>query len=56
MDSPSKLTVVQTLETAPRSRTMTLDPVTHKIYLAAVKVPPPDLKADSFRVLVFAPQ
>jgi YVTN family beta-propeller protein len=72
MDSPSKLTVVQTLETAPRSRTMALDPATHKIYLAAVKLPPPDPNAappaagqrgrgpapmaDSFHVLVFAPQ
>jgi len=34
-DPPDKLTVVQTLQTAPRSRTMTLDPATHKIYLAA---------------------
>jgi DNA-binding beta-propeller fold protein YncE len=72
MDSPSKLTVVQTLETAPRSRTMTLDPATHKIYLAAVKLASPDPNAappaggqrgrgpapvaDSFHVLVFAPQ
>jgi hypothetical protein len=72
MDSPGKLTVVQTLETAPRSRTMALDPATHKIYLAAVKLPPPDPNAaapaagqrgrgpapvaDSFHVLVFASQ
>jgi DNA-binding beta-propeller fold protein YncE len=34
-DSPDKLTVVQTLQTAPRSRTMALDPATHKIYLAS---------------------
>lgn len=32
-DSPDKLTVVQTLKTAPGARTMTLDPATHKIYL-----------------------
>ena len=71
MDSPDKLSVVQTLETSPRSRTMTLDPSTHKIYLSAVKLPPPDPNApppvpgqrgrgpapvaDSFHVLVFAP-
>lgn len=30
-----KLTVVQTLQTAPRARTMALDPKTHKIYLAS---------------------
>jgi DNA-binding beta-propeller fold protein YncE len=32
-DSPDKLTVVQTLKTAPGARTMALDPATHKIYL-----------------------
>ena len=69
MDSPDKLSVVQTLETSPRSRTMALDPATHKIYLSAVKLPPPDPNApapvagqrgrgpapvaDSFHVLVF---
>jgi DNA-binding beta-propeller fold protein YncE len=42
VDSPSTLTVVQTLDTLPRSRTMALDPATHKIYLGAVKLPPPD--------------
>jgi DNA-binding beta-propeller fold protein YncE len=36
-DSPDKLTVVQTLKTEPRARTMTLDPKTHKIYLASAK-------------------
>jgi DNA-binding beta-propeller fold protein YncE len=72
MDSPDKLTVVQTLETSPRSRTMALDPDTHKIYLAAVKLLPPDPNApapapgqrgrgpaavpDSFHVLVFGPR
>jgi len=71
MDSPETLSVVQTLETSPRSRTMALDPATHKIYLSAVKLPPPDPNApapvpgqrgrgpapvaDSFHVLVFAP-
>jgi DNA-binding beta-propeller fold protein YncE len=72
MDSPDKLSVVQTLETAPRSRTMALDAATHKIYLSAVKLPPPDPNApapapgqrgrgpapvaDSFHVLVYAPK
>jgi DNA-binding beta-propeller fold protein YncE len=36
-DAPDKLTVVQTLPTLPRSRTMTVDPKTHKIYLPAIK-------------------
>ncbi len=72
VDSPSKLTVVQTLATAPGSRTMTIDPATHKIYLAAVARQPVDPNAppaapgqrgrgpaavpDSFKVLVFAPK
>ena len=43
--SPDKLTVVQTLKTVVGARTMTLDPVTHYIYLPA---PTP-----SFRVLVY---
>ena len=69
VDGPDKLSVVQTLDTMPRSRTMTLDPVTHKIYLAAVKLQPPDPNApapqpgqrgrgpapvpESFHVLIF---
>lgn len=72
VDSPSQLTVVQTLETAPGSRTMTIDPATHKIYLAAVARQPVDPNAappaagqrgrgpavvpDSFKVLIFAPK
>ena len=36
-DSPNKLTVVQTLKTEPRARTMALDPKTHRIYLASAK-------------------
>jgi len=72
VDSPAKLTVVQTLETAPRSRTMALDPATHKIYLSAVKLPQPGSGStapaagqrgrgpspvpDSFHVLVFGPK
>lgn len=68
LDSPEKLTVVQTLETMPGSRTMTVDTATHKIYLSAVKLLPPDPNApptqpgqrarpaavpESFHVLVF---
>ena len=34
-DSPDKLTVVQTLKTEARARTMTIDPKTHRIYLAS---------------------
>jgi hypothetical protein len=40
-DTPDKLTIVQTLQTARGARTMALDPATHKIYLAAAKYQPP---------------
>ena len=36
-----KLTVVQTLKTAPRARTMALDPATHKIYLPSAQFAAP---------------
>jgi YVTN family beta-propeller protein len=36
-ETPDKLTVVQTLETQRGSRTMALDPKTHKIYLPAAQ-------------------
>jgi len=67
-EAPDKLTVVQTLETARGSRTMTLDPRTHKLYLAAVEyqtpaappagAPPgkaarPQAVPNSFKVLVY---
>jgi len=67
-ETPDKLTVVQTLETARGSRTMTLDAKTHKIYLAAVEyqtpaappagAPPgkaarPQAVPNSFKVLVY---
>ena len=39
-DAPDKLTVVQTLKTEPRAKTMALDPRTHKIYLASAKFEP----------------
>jgi YVTN family beta-propeller protein len=62
-DSPSKLTVVQTLATAPGARTMAVDPATHRIYLVAAKYedpvpgsPPnarPTMVPGSMRLLVY---
>jgi YVTN family beta-propeller protein len=63
-DSPDKLTVVQTLKTEPRARTMTLDPKTHRIYLASAKFEAqaegekggrkrPPMVPGSFKVLVY---
>jgi len=65
-DSPDKLTVVQTLKTAVGSRTMALDPATHRIYLAAAEFTPPapgqpesgrrrrpQMVPGSFKVLVY---
>jgi len=59
-DTPDKLTVVQTLETQRGSRTMTLDPKTHKIYLAAAKFEAPaegqrrgKMIPDSFKIMVY---
>ncbi|HTL66082.1 MAG TPA: YncE family protein [Lacunisphaera sp.] len=64
-ETPDKLTVVQTLVTEPRARTMTLDPVTHRIYLATAKFEAPAETAaegrrsrpkmvpGSFKVLVY---
>jgi DNA-binding beta-propeller fold protein YncE len=58
-----KLTVVQTLQTEKGARTMTIDPATHKIYLASAKFDAPaagqrrgKMQADSFKVLVFGPE
>jgi hypothetical protein len=66
--TPDQSEVVQTLETARGSRTMTLDPKTHKIYLAAVDYQPalenppagtpsgrgrPQTVPNSFKVLVY---
>jgi YVTN family beta-propeller protein len=48
-DTPDKLTVVQVLKTQPRARTMTLDPKTHRIYLATGERNTPD----SFKILVY---
>ena len=67
-DSPDKLTVVQTLKTKPRAKTMTLDPQTHKIYLgsAEFETPPqaqpggqrsrPKALPGTFKILVYSPQ
>ena len=59
-DSPDKLTVVQTLETQRGSRTMTIDPQTHRIYLAAAKFEAPaegqrrgKMVPGSFKILVY---
>jgi DNA-binding beta-propeller fold protein YncE len=59
-ESPDKLTVVQTLKTERGSRTMALDPTTHKIYLAAAKFEPPSegqrrprMVPGTFKILVY---
>jgi YVTN family beta-propeller protein len=66
-DSPGQLTVVQTLTTAPRARTMMVDPGTHKIYLSSADFVAPAANAPaaagararpqavpgSFKVLVY---
>jgi len=65
-DSPSKLSVVQTLKTQPSARTMALDPTTHRIYLSAATLQPETapqpagshrraMVPGTFKVLVFAP-
>ncbi len=65
-DSPDKLTVVQTLKTEPRARTMALDPKTHKIYVASAKFEAtpeqpggkkqrPKVLSGTFKVLVYGP-
>jgi YVTN family beta-propeller protein len=48
-DAPDKLTVVQVLKTQPHARTMTIDPKTHRIYLATGERNTPD----SFKILVY---
>ena len=60
-ESPSVLKVVQTLKTVRGARTMTLDPMTHTIYLAATDYEPqapgskerPKAVAGTFRILVY---
>ncbi len=58
-----KLTVVQTLTTERGARTMTIDPATHKIYLATAKFDAPAegrrrgrMTPDSFKILVYGPE
>ncbi len=45
MDSPSKLSVVQTVATARGARTNALDPATHRVYVAAQEYQPVDPNA-----------
>jgi DNA-binding beta-propeller fold protein YncE len=64
-EAPDKLTVVQTLTTEPRARTMTLDPKTHRIYLASARFEAqpepaagaprqrPKMVPGSFKILVY---
>jgi DNA-binding beta-propeller fold protein YncE len=62
-DSPSKLTVVQTLKTAPGARTIALDTQTHKIYLPTAQYEAqeksdgarkrPRIVSGSFKILVY---
>lgn len=58
-DSPEKFSVVQTLATERGARTMTVDPVSHKLYLASAKFLPaaagkrPAIVAGSMKVLVY---
>jgi DNA-binding beta-propeller fold protein YncE len=68
VDEAGKLNVVQTVSTPLRSRTMTLDPKTHKLYLSAAKFeapapapalkpgekrPRPKMEPGSFKVVVY---
>ena len=57
-----KLTVGQTLKTERGARTMTLDPATHKIYLASAKFSAPaegqrrgKMEPGSFKILIYGP-
>ncbi|EEF62017.1 YncE family protein [Pedosphaera parvula] len=63
-DSPDKYSVEDTVKTAPRARTMALDPKTHKVYLPTGEFEPapaatadnprprPHMKPGSFEILV----
>ena len=65
VDATGNLALVQKLQTPARSRTMTLDPKTHRIYVSAAEFsqsgPPdangrparPQMVADSFKVVVY---
>lgn len=63
-DATGTLSLVQTLATPPRSRTMTLDPQTHRIYISAAEfaawspatggqAPRPQMVPGSFKVVVY---
>ncbi|HTQ50497.1 MAG TPA: hypothetical protein VMJ12_07285 [Candidatus Acidoferrales bacterium] len=59
-ESPDKLVVIQTLPTQRGSRTMALDPTTHRIYLAAAKFEAPAegerrprMVPGTFKILVY---
>jgi DNA-binding beta-propeller fold protein YncE len=52
--SPHELRIVQSLSTQPGARTMALDPVTHRIYLATADRAPA-IVPGSFRLLVYQP-
>ncbi|HMG06748.1 MAG TPA: YncE family protein [Chthoniobacterales bacterium] len=66
-EAPDKLTVVQTLKTEPRARTMALDPATHRIYLPSAQFQPapspspgaspsrPTVVPNTFKVMVYGP-
>ncbi len=66
-ETPQKLTVVQTLKTEPRARTMALDPSTHRIYLPSAQFQPapspspgaspgrPTIVPNTLKLLVYGP-
>ncbi len=59
VDGPDKMTVVQTIETMPGSKTMALDASTHRLYVAAASPVGNGQRGNdpnSFRVLVYARQ
>ena len=67
-DSPTKFSVVQTVDTQRGARTMTLDPKTHKLYTVTAEFGPPpaatadnprprpSMVPDSFTLIVLAPE
>jgi YVTN family beta-propeller protein len=66
-ETPDRLVVVQTLPTAPRARTMALDPQTHRIYLPTAEFQPapspapgasparPTVVPNTMKLLVYGP-
>jgi DNA-binding beta-propeller fold protein YncE len=66
-ETPDKFAVLENVKTEPGARTMTLDPVTHRVYLVTAKIVPPTPGAaaggrhgrqtapGSFMVLVYGP-